>query len=243
MFLTGLRMNKVFIAYLKSAFRVTLKLLFISIFFACDNEAPVINSPIYNFVCYDSDGIGGSKRSIYLSVHFMLYDGNGVEDIVSIDLVNRINDYRWHIEKKNIEETIYGDNTYYGYSFFEYNGAQSVLLGEYLIQVEDSVGNVTEYPLYVETDNANKGEFKFPDYKYEINIKDNKLTVTGVDYSSLEYCFTNDPSIFNNSRMKHLKGSDVALTKKNSGTIYNVSVRLNIDDEEKIVFFTRNIKY
>ena len=55
---------------------------------ACENEPPSIRNPIYNIVSYEDGSYLGNKGGIFLSVHFILYDENGREDIGDISLIN-----------------------------------------------------------------------------------------------------------------------------------------------------------
>jgi len=224
-----------------------LLILFIILFFLfidCGNEPPVISAPIYNILIYQKGSFNLSRDSIFLSVYFVLFDENGYEDINRIKITHTQTDYTWVLPNEILNDpTIWKEETYIGFSFLEYNDARSILTGEYIIDVEDKSGNSTQIPFYVEIEGLQLDKpYEIPDIKYDTKVINNKeIKISGDDYSSCEIKFINDSNFFNGGRKKFKKGKKIILNNKDmpAGTI--ISVRVNKDDNETMVYFLENI--
>lgn len=224
-------------------------ILYIVLFFslcllACENEPPSIRNPIYNIVVYEDGSYLGNKGGVFLSVHFILYDENGYEDIENIRLINTDYGYCWNLKNEDLEITKWGDDVYYGYSFFEYDNAQAVLLGNYIIRVNDKVGNAADSGILVELDNYSGNVYKpvFPEY--EISVKDNKreVEIKKMKYLSCEVKFPRNLDLYKNSRKKFESGERIILPEKSLEPNTLVSFRINAEPDGKQVYFLKNFR-
>lgn len=222
-------------------------LLFLILLFcnSCDNEPPYVKNPIYNVIVYEPGGALGNSGGIFLSVHFVLYDENGLEDIQEIQLVNMDQDYCWSLKREDLEITEWENELYYGYSFFEYDHAKAVLLGNYLIRVFDKAGNITDTALLVEIEGVdNKKEYRPAVPEYAIKTKENRkeIEIEKLKYRSCEIKFPNDLNQYKNSRKKFESNERIVLSDKEieAGTV--VSLRINSDFDDRLIFFLKNYK-
>lgn len=211
---------------------------------ACENEPPSIRNPIYNIVVYEDGSYLGSKGGVFLSVHFILYDENGHEDIENIRLINTDYGYSWNLKNEDLEMTKWGDDVYFGYSFFEYDNAQAVLLGNYIIRVYDKVGNSADSGILVELDNYSGDVYKpvFPEY--EISVKDNKreVEIKKMKYLSCEVKFPRNLDLYKNSRKKFESGERIMLPEKSLEPNTLVSFRVNAEPGGKLIYFLKNFR-
>ena len=132
--------------------RFTIFLVLI-ILFSCGNEAPVIEFPIYNILIYQEKALSIPNDSIFLSLYFILFDDDGNDDIVEVKITHTRTQYSWTIPSSELDIYDYDNKSYYGVPFLEYNGAKSILLGEYIISAIDRSGAYTETIIIVEIDN------------------------------------------------------------------------------------------
>lgn len=211
---------------------------------ACENEPPSIRNPIYNIVVYEDGSYLGNKGGVFLSVHFILYDENGREDIGDICLINTDYGYSWNLKNEDLEVTKWKDEVYYGYSFFEYDNAESVLLGNYIIRVYDKVGNVADSGFLVELDDFSGNVYtpSFP--KYEISVKDNKkeIEIEKMKYLSCEIKFPRNLDYFKNSRKKFEANQKIVLADKMLEPNTLISFRVNAEPDGKIIYFLKNFR-
>lgn len=211
---------------------------------ACENEPPSIRNPIYNIVVYEDGSYLGNKGGVFLSVHFILYDENGHEDIENIRLINTDYGYCWNLKNEDLEMTKWGDDVYYGYSFFEYDNAQSVLLGNYIIRVYDKVGNAADSGILVELDNYSSNVYKpvFPEY--EISVKDNKkeVEIKKMKYLSCEVKFPRNLDLYKNSRKKFEAAERIILPEKSLEPNTLISFRINAEPDGKLIYFLKNFR-
>lgn len=211
---------------------------------ACENEPPSIRNPIYNIVSYEDGSYLGNKGGIFLSVHFILYDENGREDIGDISLINTDYGYCWNLKNEDLEVTKWGDEVYYGYSFFEYDNAESVLLGNYIIRVCDKVGNIVDSGFLVEVENYSKSIYKFDFPEYEISVKDNRkeIEIKKMKYLSCEVKFPRNLAYFKNSRKKFENEERIILSDKGLEPNTLISFRINAEPDGKLIYFLKNFR-
>lgn len=218
--------------------------IFIFCFTACENEPPNIRNPIYNIVVYEDGSYLGNKGGVFLSVHFILYDENGHEDIETVRLINTDYGYSWDLKNEDLEMTKWGDDVYFGYSFFEYDNAQAVLLGNYIIRVYDKVGNTADSGILVELDNYSGDVYKpvFPEY--EISVKDNKreVEIKKMKYLSCEVKFPRNLDFYKNSRKKFESGERIILPEKSLEPNALISFRINAESDGKLIYFLKNFR-
>nr|HPO50109.1 hypothetical protein [Spirochaetota bacterium] len=111
-------------------------------FFSCGNEAPTISFPMYHILVYENGALQSPNENIFLSLYFLISDDNGIDDIKSVKLTHIDTEYSWSLTKDELKSVDWENKTYHGYSFFEYDNAKSVLLGDYNIEIEDGGGNI-----------------------------------------------------------------------------------------------------
>ena len=126
----------------------------------------------------------------------------------------------------------------------EYDNASSILTGEYLIEVTDSVGNITESTLFVEIEGIISAEaYKIPEINYKIVPvnKNREIKITGDKYSSCEIRFLNKPKMFDGGRKKFKSGEKIILNEdKPVQSNTNLSVRINKNEEESLIYFLKD---
>ncbi|HBD92788.1 MAG: hypothetical protein A2015_08705 [Spirochaetes bacterium GWF1_31_7] len=217
-------------------------LLLLLFIFSCENEPPYIRNPVYNIVVYQSGAGAGPSTMVFLSVHFILFDENGFEDISDISLIHVDTDIVWKLKRNDLEETLYGDNNYHGFSFFEYDNGNSVLLGDYIVRVTDSSGNQSDMALLVDLEGHSENIYKSSIPEYEINLKENRKEIefNKFEYSSLELKVLNQPELFNNSRKKFTFGEKLILSDKELVAGSLVSLRVNSAVDERLIYFLKN---
>jgi hypothetical protein len=222
--------------------------IFLIILVSCGNEPPAVNFPLYNIVIYQNGSLNVPNDGIFLSVHFLLQAENGVEDIDLIRIIHQESEYSWILPKDIVlaQPVIWQDKTYYGYSFLEFNGARSILTGEYKIEVTDRAGNIAEAVFFVEVEGIIATEpFDIPEIKYQISAdnKNKEIRITEGDYSSCEIKILNQPALFNSGRKKFPNGQKIVLNNNESmakGT--RISVRINREEEEKTIYFLKTFQ-
>ena len=186
------------------------------------------------------------KDSIFLSIYFILEDDNGIDDIVDVRIIHTSTDYTWIIPVDLLKRStvIWEEKQFIGYPFLEYENATSILTGEYLIEVTDSVGNITESTLFVEIEGIISSEaYKLPEINYKIvqTNKNREVKITGDKYSSCEIKFLNKPKVFEGSRKKFKSGEKIILNNnKPVQSNTNLSVRVNKNEEGTIVYFLKD---
>ena len=230
----------------KSMKKLILFVVYVFIFclIACENEPPSIRNPIYNIVVYEDGSYLGNKGGVFLSVHFILYDESGLEDIADIRLINTDYGYCWNLKNEDLEVTKWGDEVYYGYSFFEYDNAESVLLGNYIIRVYDKVGNVADSGILVELDDFSESIYKPTFPEYEISVKDNRkeVEIKKMKYLSCEVKFPRNPGLFKKSRKKFEANERIILSEKGLEANTLLSFRVNAEPDGKVVYFFKNFR-
>jgi hypothetical protein len=143
-----------------------------------------------------------------------------------------------------INNVDWGDKNYMGYSFFEYDSAKSILIGDYKIEVTDKAGNIAENFFQVEIPNADIREpYKVPEIKYQIKGENSgkEIKITGDHYNSCDIKVLSNPELWSGSRKKFSNGDKIILNKKEglpSGSV--ISVRINQDVNETRILFLRN---
>lgn len=230
------------------------KILFIIFFIiilflvaSCGNEPPAILSSMYRILIYQKDGLNIPDDSIFLSVYFIVEDDNGIDDILNVRIINLNTEYSWKIPVDIIKNStvIWNEKKYVGYSFLEYNNAKSILTGEYLIEVTDSVGNIAESSFFVEVEGLiSSYPYELPEIKYNVNAanKNKELKISGDKYSSCEIKIINKPKMFDGGRKKFDEGKKIVLNDKDSlPSNTNISVRINKNEDGTIVYFLKNI--
>ncbi len=216
--------------------------LVLIIIFSCGNEYPVVEFPIYNILIYQEGALSVHNDSMFLSLYFILFDDDGNDDIVGVKITHIKTQYSWTIPYSELETYDYDNKTYYGSSFLEYNGAKSILLGEYVIEVTDRSGALTAITFVVEVDNKDD-IYELPpiDYSISFNKNNNEFKLRGDEYNSAEIRFINDPNIFDGGRKKFFSGGDKMIV---DGLNFNyvASFRVNKDINETIVYFLKNFQ-
>lgn len=221
-------------------------LLFLIILFSCENEPPVLSDPIVNVLVYEKGSSKVSKDSVFLSIHLQIFDENGFDDIRFLRFIHLETDYNWIVDKELIEKTIWSNKTYYGFSFLEYNNASQILTGDYIIEVEDSNGNITTQLVTVDdnilSENVLDNPYSIDVYESdsEEKIQDKQIKIMGDDFISFEVKFINNPSFYNYSRKKFTDKDYVTLFKnqeENLNNIISVIVRKN----DTLVYFLKEI--
>jgi len=209
------------------------------ILFSCGNEAPYIEFPVYNILIYQEGALSMYDDSIFLSLYFILFDDDGNDDIAEVKITHTKTQYSWTIPISELEIYDYDNKSYYGVSFLEYDGAKSILLGEYVVSVVDKAGAYSEIKIIVEIDNKNE-IYDIPpiDYSITFNKENNEFKIDGDEYNSVELKFINDPSMFDGGRKKFFSGDKIILDGINSN--YIASFRVNKDINETIIYFLRN---
>ena len=213
---------------------------------SCGNEAPVITFPMYHILIYQGGSLNIPNDSIFLSVHFILQDDNGMDDISEIKITHSETEYSWVLPKESLSSTtLWQEKTYTSYSFLEYENAKSILTGEYLIEVEDKAANFAQTVFFVEIEGLISSEpFKLPDIDYKVvaTNKNNEIKISKDDYSSCEIRFLNDSKYFNGGRKKFKKNQKIILNNNNPMPINTkVSVRINKDEDETMVYFLKTL--
>ncbi len=212
---------------------------------SCENEPPFVSKELFNVVSYESESLLGDSAGVFLSIHFVMYDENGIDDITDIHLINTDFDYIWKLKREELEVTQWQDDTYYGYSFFEYNNAKSVLLGNYLLRVFDKSGNITDVGMLVELDNVDElGEYAPEIPEYAIKLEDNKkgIRLDEFPYSSCEVRFPSELSKYKNSRKQFFSKDKIELSDKELTESTVISLRVNSEGDSRLVFFLKNYK-
>ncbi|MCG8571607.1 MAG: hypothetical protein MJB14_15840 [Spirochaetes bacterium] len=226
--------------------RILLLLIIAMLILACGNEPPVIETPIYQVIVYQQKSFNLPNASVFLSIFFDLYDENGIEDINEVTFIHIDNEIAWTINSKNLEKVVWGNTSYYGYSFIQYQNAQQVLLGDYLIQVLDNAENITEKVITVELPDYDEPIFKVSAIPYQVHFSNDnqELTITGESFSSCELKFMNYPGLFNHTRKKFLFTEKINLepylteiTNSKGNTDHRVSVRVNKDEDNTLIYF------
>jgi len=224
-------------------------ILFIIILFniiCCGNEPPIIISSLYKILIYQKDSLNIPNDSIFLSIFFIIEDDNGIDDIVNVRIIHTDTEFSWNIPVDLLKKStvIWEEKQYVGNSFLEYNNAASILTGEYLIEVTDSVGNITESALFVEIEGIISSQaYEVPEINYKINLTNRKkeIKITGDKYSSCEIKFLNKTKLFDGGRKKFETDKKIILNNnKPVAANTTVSVRINKDEEENIIYFLKN---
>ena len=212
----------------------------------CGNEPPVIISSMYQILIYQKDSLNIPKDSIFLSIYFILEDDNGIDDILDVRIIHTNTDYTWNIPVELLKKStvIWEDKQFIGYPFLEYQNATSILTGEYLIEVTDSVGNITESTLFVDIEGIISSEsYAIPEINYKIvqTNKNKEIKIIGDKYSSCEIKFLNKPKMFDGGRKKFKSGEKIILNNnKPVQSNTNLSVRLNKNEEGTIIYFLKD---
>lgn len=186
------------------------------------------------------------KDSLFLSIYFILHDDNGEEDILNVKITHIDSEYSWIIDPGQLSKVVWGDNSYLGFSYLEYNNADSVLLGDYLITVEDKAGNITDQVVTVEVEDYNGPEYLVYNIDYVINVNDDsdEITISGDSYSSCEIKLLNEPQLFNNSRKKYKANEKMVIKREEEQKNQRIlSVRVNKNDSETLVYFLKNFRF
>lgn len=226
---------------LKIFFIVTI----IKIIFSCGNEPPLIFYPIYNILIYEEGAFNIPTNSIFLSLYFEIYDENGREDISELKITHLETEYSWTIQGENLNTVYWNEKELTGYSFLEYENANSVLLGKYLVEVKDKADNISSLLIDIEyPEDPSLKKIDLPEIKYQIETIENgkEFKIKGDNYSSVEIKFLDKPEYFNNSRKKFFKNDKLILNNNKpleSNTI--VSFKINKDNKEIIVYFLKQI--
>lgn len=218
-------------------------LFFILFLISCENEAPYIKNPIFNVIIYQPGGTAGRSLTAFLSMHFVLYDENGIEDITHIDIIHTETEFVWKLQREQLETTTYGDNLCHGYSFIEYDNGNSVLMGNYLVRVYDTAGNRSDMMINVDLEGETGQIYKPEIPEFEVKIKEDKkeLEILGSSFSSVEIKVNNKPDLFNNSRKKFYPSERLILSDEELPDNSVISVRVNSEKDERLVYFLRNI--
>lgn len=224
---------------------VNLLLILLSFFiFSCANEPPVIDSPIYKIIIYQKGSLGIPVDSIFLSVFFYLDDDNGIEDITEINVIHLESELKWKIPLEMLTERyIWNDHGYYGYAFIEYENANSVLTGDYIIEVYDTAGNYNKVPFTVEITGVPLNKpFPIPDLKYKVEaIERKEIKISGDSFSAADIRVLTDKNIFNGGRKKFSNNQKILLANEPLPQNSILSIMISKDQEEKIVIFLKDL--
>lgn len=229
----------------RDTMKKTLIFLLLFILSNCGNEAPVLTNPNYSVVIYQKNCFNMQQDSVFLSVYLNIFDENGFEDIVKMKITHIETEYSWTIPVSMFSKVIWDEKEYYGAPLLEFNGGKSILTGEYLIEVEDKSGNISQEIILVDMGESDYTKpYSVPEIKYELAVTNNnkELKVLYDKYSSCELKFLNKPTWFNGGRKKFKWGNKIILNNNKSmpdGTM--ISVRINKDDDEKVVYFLKKI--
>ena len=212
---------------------------------SCGNEAPSVSFPIYHILIYEDQALQVPNSSMFLSVYFVINDEDGMNDIKSVKLTHIDSEYSWVLKKEELKSYDWENKTYYGYSFFEYNNAKSLLLGDYNIEVEDSAGNIGNSLFRVEIDepsniNISKDEFRIPDINYRATTIENgkEIKIENGKYFSVEVKFLDNPDLFNGGRKKFTEDQKIVVNPNENKMNGNLlSIKINQDVNETIVYF------
>jgi len=225
-------------------FRMITVLGLLFLLYSCGNEAPVISSIKYQILIYENGSLNIGKNSIFLSVYFVLDDPNGLDDIVDVKITNSESDYSWIIPKDTLLKSspVWDEKKYVGFSFLDYNNADSILTGDYIIEATDSVGNIADGTFFVEIAGLSSNEpYKAPQIKYHIGkVKSNEFKIIGDKYSSLEMKLLNYPKAYNGGRKKFLSGKNIIIEKEMVQPRNQISIRINQNEDENIIYFLKN---
>lgn len=231
---------------MKKIFFYIIFILILFLVISCGNEPPVISSSMYQILIYQKDSLNIPRDSIFLSIYFILEDDNGIDDIVDVRIIHTKTDYTWIIPVESLRKStvIWEEKQFIGCPFLEYDNASSILTGEYLIEVTDSVGNITESTLFVEIEGIISAEaYKIPEINYKIVPvnKNREIKITGDKYSSCEIRFLNKPKMFDGGRKKFKSGEKIILNEdKPVQSNTNLSVRINKNEEESLIYFLKD---
>lgn len=213
-------------------------------FLACGNEPPVISFPSYNVLIYQKGALGINKDSIYLSVFFIVEDENGTEDITKVRVTHIESELTWDIPMELLNEKyIWNEKNYTGYPYLEYKNGDSILTGDYLIEIQDTAGNLTETTFVVEVDGVmlNK-EYRFPEIKYKIESSEKKeIKILNDRYNSCDIKNLTDNSYFNGGRKKFKENQKIILNNSPLPQNTVISVKINKDIDEKIIYILKDI--
>jgi len=214
---------------------------------SCGNEPPSISFPTYNILIYQAGCFENILNDyIYLSIYFILNDENGFEDIKEVKITHIDTEYSWIIKAENLSKVEWNDKTLSGFSFIEIGNAKKVLLGDYHIEVLDKSDNLSDAMMTVDPEGYETAkELELPEIKYQLSLsKDMKqLTVENDTYSSCEIKFVDNPAFFNGGRKKFASNEKIILNNNKPAEPENViSVRINKDLSENLVYFLKPIK-
>ena len=212
---------------------------------SCGNQPPTISSVIYNILIYQAGSLNIPNNSIFLSVYCILDDPDGLDDITQVKITHIESDYSWIIPKETIlnSNVTWDDKKYRGFSFLEFDNAQSILTGEYIIEATDSVGNTAEQTFFVEIEGQVPNEiYKIPEINYKLNYsaKNREIKITGDKYNSCEIKLLNNTKAFNGSRKKFIYGKDIILDEDIMQPRTQISARINKDENGNIIYFLKN---
>jgi len=212
-------------------------------FLSCGNEPPVITFPSYNILIYQKGALGAAQDSIYLSVFFILEDENGLDDLTKIKVTHIDSELTWDIPLVLLNDKyIWNEKNYSGYPFLEYKNGESILTGDYLIEIQDSAGNLTETTFIVEVGGVmlNK-EYKFPVIKYKLESSDKKeVKILNDRYNSCDVRILTDNSFFNGGRKKFKENQKIILNNTPLPQNTVISVKINKDIDEKIIYILKD---
>lgn len=213
---------------------------------SCGNEPPIVKSPIFSVLVFQKESLNMYKDSLFLSLYFIMIDDNGEEDLHEVRITHIDSEYSWLLSPEQLSKVVWGDDTYFGFSYLEYNNSDSVLLGDYLITVEDKAGNMTDQMVTVEVPNYRAPEFVIDNIPYvvEANEKGDEIKIKNGAYSSCEIKLLNNPQLFNNSRKKYKQDEKIVIeTAEDQKNQRILSVRVNSDDSETLVYFLKNFRF
>lgn len=216
-------------------------ILFFSI--SCANEPPIVSTPIYKVLVYQKGSLGMPMDSIFLSVFFDLEDENGLTDITEINVIHIESELKWEIPLNQLEEYVWNEKKYYGYSFLEYENAQKILSGEYVIEVLDTAGNTSSTSFTVQFDGLPLNQsiaIKEINYKVDL-VNHNELKITNGIYYAVDVKSLTERGIFHRSRKKFKQGQRIILSNEPLPQNSIISLMITKDIEEKEIIFLKDL--
>ncbi len=222
-------------------------ILIIVFLVSCGNEPPSLSYPFYNIIIYQTNSFPNINNDmVFLSVYFKLSDDDGLEDISEVYIRHIDSQYKWVVPYNSLNSQIYQNSVYYGYSFIEYNNNSSVLTGDYEIQAIDGSGNLSAISVFsVNIDGVSTNtEFSIGTIKYytAYNKSFGELRVTGDPYYSVEFMIVERPELFEGGRKKYEPANFYELSEYGITERETISVRVNKDPLETIVYFLSRLK-
>ncbi|MBN2546035.1 MAG: hypothetical protein JXB50_09580, partial [Spirochaetes bacterium] len=140
------------------------------------------------------------------------------------------------------DKYIWNEKSYTGYPFLEYNNGKSILTGDYIIEIQDTAGNLSQTTFVVEVDGIMLNKpYNFPEIKYKLESSDRKeLKILNDRYNSCDIKILTDNSFFNGGRKKFKENQKIILNNNPLPQNTVISVKINKDIDEKIIYVLKD---